>query len=190
MQWINHEWLAELVFFGVYRIFGDRGLLVGKLIIGLFLIINVTAICKNRRQNPVLFVAVMIPVIVSLSPGFMLRPQLASYLLFSIFLYLIHLYFYQKINRLYFLPLLMMVWVNLHGGFLMGVVLLGIIVGWQTIFKLFNKKKCALNNPLDRICWYASGHPYQSLRVPSALFSISLFENRSTHWGMGPGIFT
>ncbi len=142
MPWINHEWLTELFFYGVYRAAGDGGLLVAKLIIGLAVIGFIGATCRFRLQHPVVFTAVILPGVIAMAPGFMIRPQLFSYLLFSIYLFCIHLYFHRKHTRLlYCLPVLMMVWVNLHGGFLIGLVLLGIIVGWQTITALINREK-------------------------------------------------
>jgi len=134
--WINHEWLTELLFFFFYQNFGDSGLLVGKLLIGIAVIVIIAAICRYRQQHPLVLVLVMVPAIISISPGFMIRPQLASYLLFTLFLFVLHLYFSSNDNRLWVLPPLMVLWVNLHGGFLMGIVLMGVVVGWQTLSAL------------------------------------------------------
>ena len=131
--WINHEWLSELVFFGLYRFLGDSGLLWGKALIGILVLTIILGICHLRPCNPIVLAVAAIPVTVSMAPGFMIRPQLASYLFFAVFLYLINLYYYRQRNCLFLLPLLMGLWVNLHGGFLMGVVLLGIITAWETI---------------------------------------------------------
>ncbi len=131
--WINHEWLAELLFFGLYRLFGDGGLLFAKLLVGLTIVLIMTIICRQRQCHPVVYAAVMVPVIISMSPGFMIRPQLFSFLCFAVYLQVVCRFISGKHNRLYLLPLLMVMWVNLHGGFLIGIVLLGAAAGLQTL---------------------------------------------------------
>ena len=131
--WINHEWLAELIFFATYRYLGDSGLLFGKLGIGLFIVAVLCKICTFRKQLPLVYAAIMVLAISVISPGFMIRPQVFSFLFFTLFLYVLHLYFAQRKNLLFLLPCLMALWVNLHGGFLMGWALLVIVVTWKTL---------------------------------------------------------
>ncbi len=139
-QWINHEWLAELIFYAIYRFLGDTGLLFGKLTIGLCLVWILLRICNMRRQYPLTLAFGMILAIYTAKKGFMVRPQLFSFLFFSLFLYILHLYFIKKKNRLFCLPLLMLVWVNLHGGFLMGWALIIGVVGWKTVERIALEK--------------------------------------------------
>lgn len=131
--WINHEWLTELIFYGTYHVLGDAGLLFGKLGIGLLIAAVLYLICGMREKNPLVCAAVMAGAILIISPGFMIRPQLFSFLFFVLFMYVLHLYFNQGKNLLFLLPLMMVLWVNLHGGFLMGWALLIAVTGWETI---------------------------------------------------------
>ncbi len=131
--WINHEWLTELIFYGIYNVAGDAGLLFGKLGIGFIIVIVLSAICRIREQNSLVYAAVMAGAIFIISPGFMIRPQLFSFLFFALFMYVLHAYFTQGKNLLFLLPLMMILWVNLHGGFLMGWAMLIAVTGWETI---------------------------------------------------------
>ncbi len=131
--WINHEWLTELIFYGTYYFLGDAGLLFGKLGIGFVIAAVLYSICGMREQNPLVCAAVMAGAIFIISPGFMIRPQLFSFLFFALFMYVLHLYFTQGKNLLFLLPLMMILWVNLHGGFLMGWAMLIAVTGWETI---------------------------------------------------------
>ena len=54
------------------------------------------------------------------------RPHIFSLLLMIIWYYLLDEYQYKDRNYLYVLPLIMLLWVNLHGGFLAGFILIGI----------------------------------------------------------------
>jgi len=143
--WINHEWLAELIFFGTYRYLGDSGLLFGKLGIGLFIVAVVCKICTFRKQLPLVYAVVMVLAISVISPGFMIRPQVFSFLFFTLFLYVLQLYFAERKKLLFLLPCLMALWVNLHGGFLMGWALLAIVVTWKSLAHfVFGKKNTDL----------------------------------------------
>ena len=139
--WINHEWLAELVFYYTYRTLGDAGLLFGKLGIGLAIAAVLWRICRMRDDNPLVYGTVMVLTLAVMSPGFMIRPQIFSFLFFTLFLYILHLYLQKWKNRLFLLPCLMVLWVNLHGGFLMGLALLAVVVGWKTVTRLISGKE-------------------------------------------------
>jgi len=136
--WINHEWLSELIFYGIYRYFGDAGLLFGKLGIGVCIVTLLTRLCRYRKRMPMVYAIVMILSISVISPGFMIRPQVFSFLLFTLFFYFFYLYFEQGKNYLFLLPGLMIVWVNLHGGFLIGWAFMAVIVLWKTLARLFD----------------------------------------------------
>jgi len=136
--WINHEWLTELIFFFTYRVGGDTGLLAGKLLVGLGVVVYLSKTCFIREYLPLTFTVVMVLAIFVISPGFMVRPQVFSFLFFTLFVHLLSLFFIKDKNYLFILPLLMIVWVNLHGGFLIGWVLVGSVVFWQTLVWLFS----------------------------------------------------
>ncbi|UCD89257.1 MAG: hypothetical protein JSW04_12645 [Desulfobacterales bacterium] len=145
--WINHEWLAELVFYFVYAYLGDAGLLFGKLGIGLVVVLLIQRLCAYRKLDAIIYALIMIPAVMIISPGFMIRPQVFSFLLFALYLYLLHRYFVQSKNRLFFLPCLMLFWVNLHGGFLMGLALLFTVVAWKSLSRLvFDDKDSRLGS--------------------------------------------
>lgn len=144
-RWINHEWLVELIFYLTYRVFGDAGLLFGKLAIGLLIVWVLLKICGIRRQSPLPLAFGMIFAIYAARKGFMIRPQLFSFLFFALFLYIIHLDFFKGKNRLMFLPLIMAIWVNLHGGFLMGWALVIGVTGWKTL------ERFAFRKPVPRL---------------------------------------
>jgi hypothetical protein len=131
--WINHEWLSEIIFYLTYRHFGDAGLLFGKLSIGLCIVAVLSNICAFRKQTPLAYATVMVLAISVISPGFMIRPQVFSFLFFTLFLHVLHLYFAKRKNLLCLLPCLMALWVNLHGGFLTGWALLTTVVTWKTL---------------------------------------------------------
>ncbi len=134
--WINHSWGAQIILYGVYELFGGgtRPGATGN--IGLSLVTAalatagmglVYAMCAGnvyvRAFSIVLGAATAA---VFWAP----RPQMFSFVLAAAILYLLHLYRRRQIDRLWLVPVLMVAWVNLHGGFAMAfILLLGTLAG-------------------------------------------------------------
>lgn len=127
-QWVNHEWLSELIMYFVYHVFGSPGLLMGKLLVGFSIVCLLSSISFHRTCQPLVYGMVTILCVFIMSPGFMIRPQLVTFLFTACFLYIFHLYLDQGKNLLWSLPLFMVAWVNSHGGFLIGVGMFPVVL--------------------------------------------------------------
>ena len=85
-EWINHEWLSELLMYGVYNTFGSSGLLVCKLLIGLAIIFILSRISRYRSKDYLAYGIVYSIAVFIMSPGFMTRPQVLTFLFTAIYL--------------------------------------------------------------------------------------------------------
>ena len=132
-EWINHEWLSELVMYFVYHIFGSPGLLIGKLLMGFSIVYLLSRISFYRTCEPLVYGIVFVLSVFVMCPGFMIRPQVLTFLFAAYFLYSFHLYFEKGKNLLWTLPFIMVAWVNCHGGFLIGVGMFPVVVGCEAI---------------------------------------------------------
>lgn len=132
-QWINHEWLSELVMYWVFHAFGSPGLLIAKALLGLCIVFILSRISLRRTCQPLVYGIVFVLAVFVMSPGFMIRPQLFTFLFTACFLYVFHLYLDRGKNLLWTLPILMVAWVNTHGGFLIGVGMFPVVVVCETI---------------------------------------------------------
>ena len=128
LPWINHEWLAELIFFLIYDWLGDAGLLFGKLLLGLAVVFTTWRLALRRTFHPLTAAAVFSAAVFTMKPGFMIRPQLFSFLLFSLELALLQASRPGKRHWMAGLPIIMALWVNLHGGFLMGGLIVALFI--------------------------------------------------------------
>lgn len=133
MKWINHEWLSELAMYGIYAFTGSAGLLMVKLITGVAILFLMTRITIHRTFNPIAYGACLSLAAAVMSPGFMVRPQLATFLFAAWFFYVFYFYLEKNKNLLWSLPLVMIVWVNSHGGFLIGAGLFPVIVVCEAV---------------------------------------------------------
>jgi len=127
--WIAHEWLSEVIFYGIYRALGWGGLIVlfGAVIGGAF-----TLTYFRSEGRPYIAGLTVLLAAVSTYPTWGVRPQMFSLLLTSIFLYVLLGNDGQAgwTRRLWWLPVLMLLWANLHAGYAVGLALiLAVFVG-------------------------------------------------------------
>jgi hypothetical protein len=141
MKWINHEWLSELIMYGIYTLSGSPGLLIVKLITGLTILSVMTRITLQRTFNPIAYGVCLSLSTAVMSPGFMVRPQLATFLFAAYFIYVFYNYLEHNKNLLWSLPLAMILWVNSHGGFLIGAGLFPVVVASETANCVIKGKK-------------------------------------------------
>jgi hypothetical protein len=138
-RWINHEWLAEVIFYGIFDLFGSPGLVLFKLILGGGVIWILDRSIRRRNVSFLVRTLTLIWVMAILSPGFNVRPQIFSYFLFTIFLSIFCRCEDKNQTALYWTPLLMALWVNLHGGFVIGLGAMGLFSLWTAVTKVRNR---------------------------------------------------
>jgi len=114
-SWIAHEWLTETIFFALYSLIGQRGLILASAFLITCTFILVYLQCEGRPWLAT-FVILLAALTSAISWG--VRPQM-----FSLFLSALTLYILHKRRCLWLLPPLMALWVNLHGGYLLGLAL-------------------------------------------------------------------
>ncbi|MBI5560334.1 MAG: hypothetical protein HY883_03580 [Deltaproteobacteria bacterium] len=137
LPWTAHEWLSEVIMAVIHRAFG----LTGIVIFFSFLISSVYFLLFKimRRGNGGILAAVVIAVLVisSSSIHWLARPHIFSLLLLVVWYYLLDLHQYDDRNHLYCLPAIMLLWVNLHGGFIIGIVLAGVYLAGNILSSIY-----------------------------------------------------
>lgn len=131
-HWVLHEWLFEVLLYGFFVLWGAVGVKVltaGFLIFSISLLIGTT---QRITRNAAAARCVTLIALVSLLGGIAPRPQLVTYAFFTIFLcsLLSFKYCQAKISS-FIMPLLMIVWVNAHGGFAIGIALVGLFTSCE-----------------------------------------------------------
>ncbi|MDX8405475.1 MAG: hypothetical protein R8K50_04915 [Mariprofundus sp.] len=123
--WILHEWLFQVLLFTVYTLLGAFGIKVMTAFLAM-ISLYVTYLTVNRvNHRPVFSALLILAFIVTIYPFISPRPQLISFLFFSLTLFLLIQFKYLKRTRyLFSLPAVMILWVNMHGGYVIGIALL------------------------------------------------------------------
>ena len=123
-KWIAHEWLSEVLMAVIYRAAGLTGIVI---FFAAFLALTHVFLYQTLRSScsDVLVVILITAMAVATSTTHWLaRPHVFSLALTLGWYYALNNYQHDHGNTLKYLPALMLVWVNLHGGFVLGLILL------------------------------------------------------------------
>lgn len=122
-QYIDHEWGAGFVFYSLLKMFGPQALMALKIILAIGAL--GFALLTGRKQgcdvNILLLLA--IPAAVCILPAYIpvLRSHTFTYCWFAATLFCVEELRDKRRWPLAALPLMMLLWANLHGGFVVGL---------------------------------------------------------------------
>jgi hypothetical protein len=131
---INHEYGADLIFGGTHSILGGTGLLLLKVSIGLLTFGLALRLGTRSLPWPETAIALALGAVAvtEISFGFAARPQIFTALGLALELMLLRRIHEGQRWWAIALPLLFVIWINIHGGALAGVGLLGLAAGSST----------------------------------------------------------
>ena len=126
LEWTAHEWLSEVVMALVHQLSG----LTGVVLFFVFLISLTYAwlfrFVRSYGQNILADLSIVLFVIICSQLHWLARPHVFSLPLMILWYSILDRFDHGGKNRLFLLPLMTLPWVNLHGGFIVGFVLIGV----------------------------------------------------------------
>jgi hypothetical protein len=143
--WINHEWLAEAVFAAVFKAAGVSGLIVFKSCLGL-LIAGILYFHLRRHVAAVPRAAMLaVAFTLSLIPYLgVVRPQVFTFLIFLLVLIVLEKADRGQYQWLWWVPPLLAIAVNVHGGVLAAAGVFFLWIGLFLISTVFREKSLAV----------------------------------------------
>src|SRR5215217_6771722 len=125
--WLDQNWGAQLLLYGIWRLGGFPLLAMVNALLSVATWGLVAAACRRRTANLRVIAGAILIGYVAAVATFSARPQMFSLLLFAAELYLLEAARTRPRVALA-IPLLMVLWANLHGAFIVGIGLLAIEV--------------------------------------------------------------
>ena len=115
--WMSHEWLSEVVIGIFYNIFGKYHVIAFCLSLLVPLMLLIYFVNKDKIHSNKLFALIWFTMMLLLSSFMTARPHLISNLLLGLTIYfLLDYYDNPDSKKIYFLPLITILWANFHGG--------------------------------------------------------------------------
>jgi tetratricopeptide (TPR) repeat protein len=128
-EWINYEWLFHALIYPLYQLSGFGGLIIFVIIIVLLTFLILFFACREVDGGEKWLTISILFVTLLVSWGrFSIRPQIISFLLLALYLYLLILHREERLTTrqlILFLIPAHILWVNVHGSFLLGIFLVG-----------------------------------------------------------------
>lgn len=131
-EWIPFEWGWDVISFSLYGIGGYNALFIFRTLIFCFLFLIYFRLLRKFNINSIISVLLLLALLLAVFNRLSPRPHIFTYLFLTILLYLFLTYKYfdreKYFKRLFFLPVIFLVWGNLHLGTIAGGLLLFIFV--------------------------------------------------------------
>jgi hypothetical protein len=140
--WVDHEWLSQVLIFGLYKVAGWGGLISGFTAI---IAVGFLLVFLRSPGRPYVAGAITTWAALASVPSWGVRPQVFTLLLASILLLLLERS-YQRPKLLWWTPPLMLLWVNLHAGYAVGIALLLIFLIGDALDRAFRVEEPALTS--------------------------------------------
>ena len=141
-EWVTHEWLAEVLIYAIYKLSGWGGLVVS------FSLLMTTALWVAYRRaaefapHPYVAGAAVLLGALATAPTWGVRPQMVSFLFTSIYVAALGDYARRgQAKNLWRLVPLMLVWANMHGGYALGLALIGLTGAGLALDELMGERE-------------------------------------------------
>ncbi len=123
-EWVTHEWLSQAFMWVVYDVAGLSGLII---IFAFLIAVTFWLLYLSCEGRPYLAAFVVLLSAIASAIVWGARPQIFNLLLTAVFLFIIERWRKGEISTkaLWWLPVLTILWANLHSGYLLGIVLIG-----------------------------------------------------------------
>ncbi len=115
--WMSHEWLFEVVLYGLKYLFGNIHLFIYSFFTILSLLLILFFTNKTEYLKNLLFSLVWLVIFLIFCVYIQARPHMISFSFVAVTIYLLYdLWKNEKSKKIYWLPILTIVWANVHGG--------------------------------------------------------------------------
>ncbi len=123
--WLNHEWLSEMIYALAFNAFGVFGLKLIKLCLAAITIVSVAASESEAGAPELAQLFVLLLTATMIAPAMQFRPQTFTFALFSILMLIFARDTFRRGGGFWIAIPILMLWANLHGGFIVGIAALG-----------------------------------------------------------------
>ena len=142
-EWIYPGWLAQITLIAAYRLMGFPGL---NLLTALAVTATFAFIWKTMREGPLLRAFVLLLAATASAVYWSARPHIFTFLFTAITLWAMARFRRTGSRAIWVIPVLTAVWANVHGGFVIPLVLIGLELIATLIDVLLPKLRIAIQN--------------------------------------------
>lgn len=133
--WIDYEWLGDIVLNFFWRHGGLQGLMIFIILLGgtVMILVYYYASIRSRNCKAAFVASALVLMLASLQ--FTTRPQVLGYVFLIVTLICLERFRQGHAKIIWLLPVVFWLWVNTHGTFVLGFLILGVF--WVSGFRDF-----------------------------------------------------
>lgn len=195
-KWIPFEWGSDLLFYKLYQTTGYTGIYIFRSIIFCFIFFIFFKLYEKFKINTSTTLIFSFLLLIGLFNRYSPRPHLFTYLFLTLLIYLLLTYRYidreKYFKRLYILPVLFLLWGNLHPGVITGLIVLFLFLVSefltykfpakfgnkdQIIISADNLKKLAIVCVVSALVLLANPHGYNTYLYAYQHTNMKMLEN-------------
>lgn len=128
VHWINHSWLSQV---GMYLLYRTGGFLALGGAMTLLATTSMGFVYLQMSGPPILKAFLLILGSAVTAVVWSPRPQIVSLVLLALVSTVLFLYKWRNKDHLKWLPVIFLPWSNLHGGFVLGFLLIGAVIAGE-----------------------------------------------------------
>jgi hypothetical protein len=137
-EWIVQQWLTDLLMWLIYSAVGLAGLSV---VFAALVMVTFLLVYKRCDGRPYLAAFTILLGLLTAALPLGVRPQMVNIFFLALYIFILEGYRQGKVRRkwLYLLPLLTLLWANMHSGFMVGVAVLAIYTVGEGVGRLMRR---------------------------------------------------
>ncbi len=164
--WFAWEWLWDVAFGWLNLQWGMAAVILASMLVICITSVLLFRLLRRQCGNPLLAVVVMFFVTGGSAVHWLARPHLFTLLFTVVFFSILERVKEGRTQLLWYLPGLTLLWTNLHGGFFVGLILIGAYAAGQLLTALFEASADARREAARR------GLPYLATAAGCALVTL------------------
>jgi hypothetical protein len=154
--WFAWEWLWDVIFAWLHQHWGMASVVVGSALVIALTFALVFRLASRKSGNPLIAIVLTFLAVASSSIHFLARPHLVTLLFTVVFCTILERSRENRSPRmLWWLPVLTVLWTNLHGGWFIGIALVGLYGAGELAGGLFGGEPGAFRSAVKRTLPYA-----------------------------------
>ena len=166
-DWTNHSWLSQVLMYSLFQLGSYKALSIW---VGLCAVISMGLIYLQMKGHPLWRASILIFAATVSSVVWSPRPQILSLVLFSLLSYSLYLYKGKGNNKILLgIPPLFLLWGNLHGGYILGILLIMSVIAGEILNHLL------LNENPARLSWRQISYLFAAMLLGFAAVLINPF---------------
>lgn len=188
--WIDVHWLSQVTLYLVYELFGLPGLAIG---VALLAVLALALVWKQLSGSVFIRAVIVLLAATIASVNLTPRSQMATFVFVAVIGYLLFLYKWKQVDRLWLLPFVFVLWVNLHGGYIAGFMLLGAFIAGESVSNLLHLtgpeivswrrlRKVFIVAALSGMVLLINPYTVEALRLPFQTVNIGVLQDFIQEW--------